>query len=59
MKVVLSDLYRIKQRTLSAIVRDERLGEHIARKENNRKLRNRLRCYIHDNRIPEPPGANT
>ncbi len=59
MKVVLSDLYRIKQRTLSAIVRDERLGEAVARRENNRKLRNRLRCYIHDNRIPDSPGVSS
>lgn len=56
MNVTHSDLYRIKQRTLAAIVRGEQRGEAAARKENNRKMRNRLRCYIHDNRLPDPTG---
>jgi hypothetical protein len=54
MTVSLPDLALLSQRMLTAIVRDERLGEHAARKANIRKLKNRLRCYISDNRIPDP-----
>lgn len=55
MNVVLTDLALIKQRTLTAIVRDEQLGEAAAQKENNRRQRSRLHSYIYDNLIPDPP----
>ncbi|WP_136080271.1 hypothetical protein [Pontiella desulfatans] len=50
-----SDLSLISARTLSAILRDEQLGEERARKQNNRTLKNRLRSYIQHHRIPDPP----
>jgi hypothetical protein len=56
MTVTLPDLALLSQRMLSAIVRDERLGEQVARKMNNRKQRSRLRNYINDNRISDPTG---
>ena len=52
MSLVISDLALISQKALTAIVRDERLGEQAARKVNNRKLKNRLSCFIYDNKIP-------
>jgi len=57
MNLVISDLALVSQKTLTAIVRDERLGERAARKVNNRKLKNRLWCFIHDNKIPDPVVA--
>jgi hypothetical protein len=53
------DLEFISQKMLDAIIRDEQLGEAAARKQNNHRQKNRLWCYIHDNRVPDPSGANT
>lgn len=55
MTISVSDLALLKPRMLSAILRDERLGKIAARKENNRKQRQRLRNYIDDNRVPDAP----
>lgn len=55
MTISISDLHLIKQATLTAILRDEQLGEERARKQNNRTLKNRLRSYIQHHRIPDPP----
>ena len=57
MSVTSADLGLISPKALAAIVRDEPLGEKAARKENNRKQKNRLRCYIRDNSIPDLPTA--
>ena len=53
MTVTVADLSLISQRTLSAIVRDERIGEAAAQKINNRKQKSRLWSYVYDHEIPD------